>query len=260
MSNNSITPNNSINSITLDKLLDHVLFINLEHRVDRLIMVKHELSKLKPNIGTRFNAIKAASGAVGCSMSHIKCLEQARDQGLPHVFICEDDICFLNPELLMQNIQKFCENINNWDVLIIGGNTVPPYQQIGDFCARVFNNQTLTGYIVRQHYYEKLISNFREGLKLLISNPENKREYAIDMYWKRLQTTDLYYFITPPTVSQREGFSDIEKKQTNYTHLMLDMKKEWLFQQHRHTNPIQSNIDLGVKNRTVGTNGSLKFN
>ena len=80
------------------------------------------------------------------------------------------------------------------------------------------------------------------------------------MYWKRLQTTGNWFFITPPTVTQREGFSDVENKQTNYTHLMLDMKKEWLFQQHRHTNPIQSNIDLGVKYRTAGTNGSLKFN
>ena len=215
--------------ITSDKLLEHLFFINLEHRTDRLNMVKQELSKLKPNIGTRFNAIKAASGAIGCSMSHIKCLEKARDEGLPHIFICEDDICFLNPELLMQNLQKFCENISEWDVLVIGGNAVPPYRPIGDFCVRVFNNQTLTGYIVRQHYYDKLIRNFREGLKLLISNPENKHEYAIDMYWKRLQTTDLYYFITPPTVSQREGFSDIEKTHTNYTHLMLDMKKEWLY-------------------------------
>ena len=229
MLNTTSIPITPITPITPDKLLEHLFFINLEHRVDRLIMVKHELAKLKPNIGTRFNAIKAASGAIGCSMSHIKCLEKARDEGLPHIFICEDDICFLNPELLMQNLQKFCENISEWDVLVIGGNTIPPYQPIGDFCVRVFNNQTLTGYIVRQHYYDKLIRNFREGLKLLISNPENKHEYAIDMYWKRLQTTDLYYFITPPTVSQREGFSDIEKTHTNYTHLMLDMKKEWLY-------------------------------
>ena len=245
--------------ITADKLLDHVYFINLEHRVDRLYMTKQELSKLKPNIGTRFNAIKAASGAVGCSMSHIKCLEQAKNNNLPHVFICEDDICFLNPQLLMKNLQTFCENIPDWDVLVIGGNTVPPYQQIGDYCARVFNNQTLTGYIVREHYYDKLIANFREGLKKLIANPENKREYAIDMYWKRLQTTDLYYFITPPTVSQREGFSDIEKRQTNYTHLMLDMNKDWLFKPTQ-TNTLQPNIDFNISNRTSGINGSLKFN
>lgn len=245
--------------ITADKLLDHVYFINLEHRVDRLYMTKQELSKLKPNIGTRFNAIKAASGAVGCSMSHIKCLEQAKNNNLPHVFICEDDICFLNPQLLMKNLQTFCENIPDWDVLVIGGNTVPPYQQIGDYCARVFNNQTLTGYIVREHYYDKLIANFREGLKKLIANPENKREYAIDMYWKRLQTTDLYYFITPPTVSQREGFSDIEKRQTNYTHLMLDMNKDWLFKPAQ-TNTLPPNIDFNISNRTSGINGSLKFN
>ena len=221
-----ITP---ITPITSDKLLEHLFFINLEHRADRLITVKHELSKLKPNIGTRFNAIKAASGAVGCTMSHIKCLEKARDEGLPHVFICEDDICFLNPQLLMKNIQKFCENIPEWDVLVIDGNSVPPYQQFGDFCVRVCNIQTTTGYIVRQHYYDTLIRNFREGLKLLISNPLNKREYAIDIYWKRLQATGMWFFITPPTVCQQEGFSDIENTYTNYSHLMLDINKEWIY-------------------------------
>jgi glycosyl transferase family 25 len=248
-------------SLTADKLLDHVFFINLEHRVDRLVLVKKELSKLKPNIGTRFNAIKAASGAVGCTMSHIKCLEKARDQGLPHVFICEDDICFLNPSLLMKNIQKFCENISDWDVLVIGGNSIPPYQQIGDFCVRVSNIQTTTGYIVKRHYYDTLISNFREGLKMLITNPVNKREYAIDMYWKRLQTTGLWFFITPPTVCQQEGFSDIEQKNTNYSGLMLDMNKEWMCKPQMPSiipsTQQNANIEFGIKPRQTGP---LQFN
>ena len=262
-------------SITADKLLDHVFFINLEHRVDRLVMVKKELSKLKPNIGTRFNAIKAASGAIGCSMSHIKCLEKARDEGLPYVFICEDDICFLNPDLFMKNFNTFCENILEWDVLVIGGNAGPPYQQIGDFCARIFNNQTTTGYIVRQHYYDTLISNFREGLKMLIANPENKTEYAIDMYWKRLQSTGTWFFITPPTVTQREGFSDVEKTYTDYRGLMLDMKKEWLFNQQmvmqnaqmiQTSVPLQTSVPFQTDNNIVlsnfvpGTNWELQLN
>jgi glycosyl transferase family 25 len=254
--------NTSSTPITSDKLLEHLFFINLEHRVDRLITVKHELSKLKPNIGTRFNAIKTSSGAVGCTMSHIKCLEKARDEGLPYVFICEDDICFLNPQLLMKNIQKFCENISEWDVLVIGGNAVPPYQPFGDFCVRVSNIQTTTGYIVRQHYYDTLIRNFREGLKLLISNPLNKREYAIDMYWKRLQATGMWFFITPPTVCQQEGFSDIENARTNYSHLMLDMNKDWLFQpQMASTMPSSmkpsANTEFGVKHPP---SMSLQFN
>lgn len=264
----------SSEKITVDALLEHIYFINLEHRVDRLISVRSELGKLKPNIGTRFNAIKTTNGAVGCSMSHIKCLEMAKQNGLPHIFICEDDICFLDPELLMKNLQKFCDNIDNWDMLLIGGNNIPPYQQIGDFCARVFDIQTTTGYIVRQHYYDTLISNYRAGLKSLISNPGRKNEFAIDMYWKRLQRNDLWYFITPPTVCQTEGFSDIECRNTNYKHLMLDMKKEWLFnnqppmfseavlqpRQPITDNSVQKNIDLGIKHRGTGTNGSLKFN
>jgi glycosyl transferase family 25 len=254
-------------SLTSDKLLEHIYFINLEHRLDRLIHVRSELDKLKPNIGTRFNAIKAASGAVGCTISHIKCLEKARDNKFPHIFICEDDICFRNPPLLMKNIQKFCDTVSEWDVLIIGGNNVPPYQQIGDFCVRISNCQTTTGYIVREHYYDTLIRNFREGLKLLISSPENKREYAIDMYWKQLQATGLWFFIIPPTVCQIEGFSDIEGKNTNYTHLMLDLNKEWLFNQQSlqsilpvQNNSVQNNVNMGIKYKTSGAiNNSLKF-
>jgi hypothetical protein len=39
--------------------------------------------------------------------------------------------------------------------------------------------------------------------------------------------------IVPPTVIQREGFSDVESRQTNYAGLMLDMQKEWLFRQQQ---------------------------
>jgi GR25 family glycosyltransferase involved in LPS biosynthesis len=79
-------------------LFENTHFINLEHRLDRLVHVKKELAKINVS-GTRFNAIKLAEGAVGCSMSHLKCLEQARQNGSPYVFICEDDIQFLNPAL-----------------------------------------------------------------------------------------------------------------------------------------------------------------
>ena len=41
---------------------------------------------------------------------------------------------------------------------------------------------------------------------------------------------NFWYMITPPTVTQYENFSDIEERQTNYNHLLLDMNKEWLFQ------------------------------
>lgn len=262
-------------SLTPTILFENTHFINLEHRLDRLIHVKQELAKINV-AGTRFNAIKLANGAVGCSMSHLKCLEQAKQNGSPYVFVCEDDIQFLDPELFLKNLGLFCDSIqNNWDVLIISGNICPPFQPIGDFCVRLVNCQTTTGYIVQQHYYDTLIANYREGITKLLADPANKREYAIDMYWKQLQAKDRWYMIVPPTVVQMEGFSDVEGRETNYKHLMTDMNKDWLFKknmiidrvkpvknvqqnsvysfkpatQNLQTNTIQKGFDLGIKYR-----------
>ena len=209
------------------ELFKHTLFINLENRPDRLEHAESEFKKMDI-IAERVNAVKTKYGAVGCTMSHIKCIELAKSRDYEYVFICEDDITFLNPELLKENIQKFAENDEiRWDMLIIGGNNVPPYQQIDDYCARVFYCQTTTGYIIKKQYYDTLLKNFKESATNLMRNPENKREFAIDMYWKKLQMCDFWYMITPPTVTQYENYSDIEEQTTNYDHLMLDMEKKW---------------------------------
>ena len=247
----------------LKEILENTHFINLEHRIDRLYHVKNELQKIGVN-GNRFNAIKTTNGAIGCSMSHLKCLEMARQAESPFVFICEDDIQFLDAPLFMKQLEKFCENVKlDWDVLIVSGNICPPYQAIGDYCVRLVNCQTTTGYIVQKHYYDALIANVKEGIKLLLSNPANKREYAIDMYWKRLQATGRWYMITPPTVVQLEGFSDVEGRNTNYKNLMTDMNKDWLFKQPNainfsHSSHAPQTFNLGIKHRAV-FNGSLNL-
>lgn len=240
------------------QLFENTHFINLEHRIDRLYHVKSELAKINV-AGTRFNAIKTTDGAIGCSMSHLKCLEMAKKNESPFVFICEDDIQFLNPALFLQQLDKFCETVQlDWDVLIVSGNICPPYQAIGDYCVRLVNCQTTTGYIVQQHYYDTMITNIKEGLQQLLKNPANKREYAIDIYWKRLQANGRWYMITPPTVVQVEGFSDVEKRNTDYKHLMTDMNKEWLFSQRNlmpmttataTTANLPQQLNLGIKYR-----------
>ena len=209
------------------ELFKHTLFINLEHRSDRLEHVKEELKKIGVE-GERVNAVKLAQGAIGCTMSHIKCIELAKTRNWPHVFICEDDITFTNPSLFLENIKKFHENKDIiWDVLIIGGNNVPPYQKVQPYCARVLNCQTTTGYIVKSDFYDVLIDNFKEGVQKLMKNPANKREFAIDMYWKRLQMQYYWYMIMPATVTQYENYSDIEDRNMSYDRLLLDTDKEW---------------------------------
>jgi GR25 family glycosyltransferase involved in LPS biosynthesis len=209
-------------------LLEHTLLINLESRPDRLAHAQQEFAALGQPF-ERVNAIKMKVGSVGCTLSHIRCLELAKQNEWSQVFICEDDITFTNPDLFKENLAKFAENEEiNWDLLIIGGNNVPPFQQVTEYCARVFYCQTTTGYIVKRHYYDTLLQNFKESAAQLMRNPANHSTYALDMYWKRLQRQDFWYMITPATVVQYESYSDIEGRVVNYERAMLDLEKPWL--------------------------------
>jgi len=212
------------------ELLQNNFVINLESRNDRLVHVEGEFQKINLKCN-RFNAIKLKNGAVGCTLSHIKCLELAIQNDYDQVFICEDDITFLNHNQLIESLTKFKNKIETWDVLLIGGNVVKPYTQIEDFCLKVTNIQTTTGYVVNKHYYATLMDNFKTGLQQLLRTNQ-KRFYAIDMYWKHLQSKSDWYLLYPLTVTQYENYSDIEERKTNYNHLMLDPEKKWLYKRN----------------------------
>ena len=207
-------------------LLENTIFINLAHRTDRLAHVLEQLKGIGIHAPERFNAVKMPMGCAGCTMSHIKCLEIAKTRGWPYVFICEDDIKFINPALFIEKLAKFSETKWKWDVLIIGGNNLPPFLQVSDFAVRVFDIQTTTGYIVSAHYYDTLITNFKDGLGKLIREPYRKKEFAVDMYWKTLQKSGNWFFLIPPSVIQYSDYSDIEGKVTNYEAHFLDLDKQ----------------------------------
>lgn len=212
--------------------LENTIYINIDYRTDRKEHVEKELAKIGVT-GERLNATKMQYGAVGCSMSHIRCLERAKSENWPYVFICEDDITFMNPELFLSKLDAFEKSAIEWDVIIVAGNTAPPFGPSTDFCIRTFNVQAATGYIVCRHYYDIMIANFREGVQQLMKDPNNKHEYAVDMYWKRLQQQGRWYTIIPLSVYQYETYSDIENRNVDYKHLMLDLEKKELIRMQK---------------------------
>ena len=197
----------------------------MEHRTDRKEHVETELLKIGL-IGQRFNAIKMDNGAIGCSMSHLKLLQDAVKHNLEHILIVEDDITFLNPTLFINQINNFFKLHNNsWDVILFAGNNIPPYQNIDDTCIKVSRCQTTTGYLVNGHYIKILLQNVKMGLTQLLNNPFQRNLFAIDKYWFILQSVHNWYLIIPPTVVQQEGYSDIEKRVTNFEKHMQDLDK-----------------------------------
>ena len=83
-------------------------YINLDHRTDRKQHIEHQLEQIRMNHNiTRFNAIKNANGRIGCSLSHLKCLQMAKEAKLECVMILEDDILCLLPETFIENANSF---------------------------------------------------------------------------------------------------------------------------------------------------------
>jgi len=194
--------------------IEKVVYINLDKRPDRKILVERELLRVFPyDKIVRFAGINNSIGYIGCTLSHIGALQVAKHNNWKNVLIVEDDLEWCN--FTRENLNIF-ENLckNSYDVIMLGG-------------AFIYYNKTTyklksaaTGhcYLVSNHYYDKLISNLNEGLKNLIETSNSK--FANDQYWKALQKTDSWYIVVPCIATQSEGFSDNGGVRTNLKSLI----------------------------------------
>ena len=116
---------------------NHV-YINLDHRKDRNESIKKELSKIGIDNPHRFSAIKTQMGGVGCSLSHMRCVQEAMLKDLDYICIFEDDIIIKRPDLLMKKVKKLINT--DWDILLLSGNNFKPYIEYEDYKKTLLSN------------------------------------------------------------------------------------------------------------------------
>jgi glycosyl transferase family 25 len=75
------------------EFIDHIYFINLDHRTDRLQQFQEEIQKLAPlDKVERIQAVhKPELGGLGCSLSHVKTLETFLKSDYKNCLVFEDD-------------------------------------------------------------------------------------------------------------------------------------------------------------------------
>ena len=139
-------------------------YINLDSRTDIKLLVEYV--------------------RLGCSMSRIRVLMMPKERNLDYVVILEDDIHFKKPRFFNEHLKK--DITYDYDVLLIAGNIRPPITPTyNPNPFRVQNSYTTTGYIVKNHYYDKVIHNYKMG------------HYEIDVFWDTLQQKDNWFIIMP---------------------------------------------------------------
>lgn len=198
--------------------IEKIIYINLEEAVERRKHIENELADVPKEKVIRFNAIKDSWGAIGCTRSHIACLQLAIENGWKNVIIMEDDATFQNKEVgesILRSVIK-----NPYDVIVLGGSFIQYYPNT----YRLITAQTTTAYLVADHYYSTLLANFEEGLSFLLSCGDYG-EFAIDQFWKRLMLVDRWFIIYPCLIIQKPGYSYIENREVDYREYFIGVGK-----------------------------------
>lgn len=179
-----------------------VLYINLNSRRDRLkILERDVLPYFKHK--HRIEAVHTPhNGYEGCVLSHIKALEYAKSQDWDEVIIMEDDFEWVNRD-------KFVYPDIFFDVCMISGKIKEKKSLTANY-DKVLDGRHTDCYLVKNHFYNTLICNFKEGYEKLKIDFIHK--HYIDVYWLKLQKS--HTFISPSLCigRQREDFSDIQKR------------------------------------------------
>ena len=200
--------------------IDKVFVINLEKRKDRLDQFIEEYEKIinDNHKFERFNAIYMPDhGCLGCTLSHLEVIKQAKERGYKKIIIFEDDFQFIiDQETFHKNLKDFFDLNLDFKVCMISynimNNEVYPYN---DLLSIATNVQTASGYIVNSDYFDELISCLSYGASQLEKTLEHWN-YINDQVWKSLQKDRKWFIFNNRMGIQRESYSDLGGKITNY--------------------------------------------
>ena len=190
--------------------IDHIFYINLDKRQDRKELFEAELTKYGLT-AERFSGVyyPPPMGIVGCGKSHLHVLELAKLRKYKNVLIFEDDFYFTEPKYIVEDcLQQLFKTKPTCDVCFLAqdlrSGTIDAENPL---FTRVIFSGTASGYIVFEHYYDKLIELYKFALPKLEATMEHWL-YANDAVWKNLQATDNWYCFTTCLGKQRQSISD----------------------------------------------------
>lgn len=205
-------------------MVEHILYINLQHRNDRNEQIIKTLSQYFPTeIIYRIPGILNTNcPAIGIAQAHINALEHAIKNNYKHVLIMEDDMVFNNFD---KNYLKLKELMSlSYDTIVLGGIFVDYNPET----LKLYKCSSMGAYLVHENYYHILLNNFKVGLNNLIiedikvqkrlrwnkRNLNQGQEFIIDKYWQILQQKDNWFII--PLCYSKEDYSDSLKIVKNW--------------------------------------------
>jgi len=187
--------------------------INLKHRTDRYNHIMTEISKLDVLEYKVIDAIKHDIPWKGCLFSHIKCIQQAKDNNLPYVLILEDDCKFTdNANMYLINVLAELQNLD-WDMFFLGANLQNSTNTISNHILKITGAYAAHAYIVHERLYDTIL-NFTD-------------EKEIDVYYNDLMIHRSVYMCNPMIAYQLPSYSDLQNGYRDYNEAMFTNYKRF---------------------------------
>jgi GR25 family glycosyltransferase involved in LPS biosynthesis len=188
-------------------LIEHVYYINLDHRTDRREQIEAELNKFNLPF-TRISAIKEKNGHLGCSKSHLLAVNEAIKSGYTSVLICEDDMMWTVLKGKLDSLlTQFKENFPIWDVLMLAINKIETIPTESEGIEKVIEATTCASFLLHRSWmpiWKRLLERSIRGLETDL-NPRN----CCDQIWRTIQEDSNFYCFTNQIAKQRPSYSDI---------------------------------------------------
>ena len=189
--------------------LGGVYVINLDRRTDRLEEFQEEMDMLQLPF-KRFPGILKTPGTVGCGMSHLAILKEARDLGLKNVLIFEDDFMLqVSKDEFWGAVDDFFKTEKDYDVFLLAA-WIKKKTDHSDRLFRVQEAQGASAYIVNSWFYDPLIELYEETLPKLEATGRHWL-YSRDQSWKTLQPEGVWLTTKKILGRQRPSIADTGK-------------------------------------------------
>lgn len=195
---------------------EEIYCINLDYRVDRWELVKKEFEKVGIlDRVKRFSAIKENDGRVGIIKSNLEIVKIAKSKGLKNVLVFEDDVKFLDNDTL-DILEKSIKQLNNknlpWKLFYLGANTHNKLTKITDNLIILKDSYAVHSMAYSENIYTKFI-NYASNI-----NQITDYNQILDVWLSvEVQNKDICLMTNPMITTQRESYSDIEKRNVNYS-------------------------------------------
>mgnify|MGYP001346774047 CR=1 FL=1 len=195
--------------------IDKILYINLDHRKDRIKQLNGEFNKMNfpKNKIQRISAIREKyNGHIGCCKSHIKTMDNIIKNNYKFTMVFEDDFVFaVDKKTLDSRINGFLNKYgDDWDIIQLASVYTNLKDTDTDYIKKVNSASTSSAYIINRHFAETLRNDLKNSLVLMEKDmkefikknnniPKKKFEtpYALDQNWYKLQKKSKWYIFKP---------------------------------------------------------------